>query len=171
MWFAPHFATEIDVLMRPDLRQAFGGAPRFITGIVVMTLFYILILPMMWFCHTLFMIGILLFGRAIGWAGQVREDHTVSWAEAFKQLWPHAVLGLGIVVLLWATHPSAIPYALLLAAGPALAIPMAVISAWPAVGRFLTRLGIGRLPEETAPPEALTALALPALDKAAARAA
>jgi membrane glycosyltransferase len=157
--------------MRPDLRQAFGGAPRFIAGIVVMTLFYILILPMMWFCHTLFMIGILIFGRAIGWAGQVREDHTVSWTEAFKQLWPHAVLGFGTIALLWATHPSAIPYALLLAAGPALAIPMAVISAWPSVGRFLTRLGIGRLPEETAPPEALTALALPALDKATARAA
>jgi membrane glycosyltransferase len=170
MWFAPHFATEIDVLMRPDLRKAFGGAPRFIAGIVVMTLFYILILPMMWFCHTLFMIGILVFGRAIGWAGQTREDHTVSWGEAFKQLWPHAALGFGIIALLWATHPSAIPYALLLAAGPALAIPMAVISAWPSVGHVLTRLGIGRLPEETAPPEALTALALPALDKAAARA-
>jgi membrane glycosyltransferase len=171
MWFAPHFATEIDVLLRPDLRQAFGGARRFIMGIMVMTLFYILILPMMWFCHTLFMIGILVFGRAIGWAGQVREDHTVSWMEAFKQLWPHAVLGFGVVALLWATHASAIPYALLLAAGPALAIPMAVISAWPSVGRWLTRLGIGRLPEETAPPEALTALALPALDKATARAA
>ena len=166
MWFAPHFATEIDVLMRPDLRRAFGGAPRFLAGIVVMTLFYILILPMMWFCHTLFMVGILAFGRAIGWAGQVRDDHTVTWTESFRQLWPHALLGFGIFALLAATHPSGIPYALLLALGPALAIPMAVISAWPSVGRALTRLGIGRLPEETAPPAALTALALPALDKA-----
>src|SRR5690348_16977791 len=82
------------------------GAPRFLIGIVVMTTFYILILPMMWFCHTLFMIGILGFGRAIGWAGQVRDDHTVSWAESFKQLWPHAVLGFGIFALLDATHPS-----------------------------------------------------------------
>jgi membrane glycosyltransferase len=169
MWFAPHFATEIDVLARPDLRRAFGGTPRFLAGIVVMTLFYILILPMMWFCHTLFMFGILLFGRAIGWAGQVRDDHTVTWAEAIKQLWPHAVLGFGIFALLAATHPSGIPYALLLAAGPALAVPIAVISAWPTVGRALTRLGIGCLPEETAPPAALTALALPALDKAEAR--
>ena len=39
----------------------------------------------------------------------------------------------------------------------------------PAVGRFLTRLGIGCLPEETAPPPALAALALPALTKAEAR--
>jgi membrane glycosyltransferase len=169
MWFAPHFATEIDVLARPNLRRAFGGTPRFLAGIVIMTLFYILVLPMMWFCHTLFMVGILLFGRAIGWAGQVRDDHTVTWTESFKQLWPHTVLGFGILALLAATHPSGIPYALLLAAGPALAVPLAVISAWPSVGRALTRLGIGQLPEETAPPAALTALALPALDKARAR--
>jgi membrane glycosyltransferase len=117
----------------------------------------------------LFMIGILLFGRAIGWAGQVRDDHTVTWTEACRQLWPHAVLGLGAIGCLAATHPSGIPYVLLLAAGPALAIPLAVITAWPCVGRFLTRLGICSLPEEIAPPPALTALALPALTKAEAR--
>ncbi|MBX9828800.1 MAG: glucans biosynthesis glucosyltransferase MdoH [Xanthobacteraceae bacterium] len=169
MWFAPHFATELDVLFTPALRRAFGGLLRFLAGMVVMLAFYVLILPTMWFCHTLFMIEILLFGRAIGWAGQVRDDHTVSWAEAGKQLWPHAALGWGAIVLLALTHPSGIPYALLLAGGPALAIPLAVVSAWPAVGRALVRLGIGRLPEETTPPPALTALALPALAKAEAR--
>ena len=169
MWFSPHFATEIDVLARPDLRRVFGGTLRFLAGIVVMTTFYVLILPTMWFCHMLFMIGILLFGRAIGWAGQVRDDHTVTWMEACRQLWPHAVLGFGAIGCLAATHPSGIPYVLLLAAGPALAIPLAVITAWPSVGRFLTRLGIGCLPEETAPPPALTALALPALTKTEAR--
>ena len=99
MWFSPHFATELDVLARPDLRRAFGGTLRFLAGIVVMTTFYVLILPAMWFCHMLFMIGILLFGRAIGWAGQVRDDHTVTWTEACRQLWPHAVLGFGAIGL------------------------------------------------------------------------
>ena len=55
----------------------------------------------------------------------------------------------------------------LLAGGPALSIPLAVFTARPAFGRFLTRIGIGRLPEETAPPDALTALALPAVTAAA----
>jgi membrane glycosyltransferase len=169
MWFAPHFATELDVLLSPALRRAFGGPLRFVIGGVVMLAFYVLILPTMWFCHALFMIEILLFGRAIGWAGQVRDDHTVSWAEACKQLWPHAALGWGAIALLALTHPSGIPYALLLGAGPALAIPLAVVSASPSVGRALVRLGIGQLPEETTPPPALTALALPALVKAEAR--
>ena len=61
------------------------------------------------------------------------------------------------------THPSAIPYALPLAAGLALSIPLAVLTASRAVSAALMRLGIGRLPEETAAPVALDALALPAL--------
>jgi len=78
-------------------------------------------------------------------------------------LWPHTTLGLGAIAVLAFTHPDAIPYALLLAGGPALAVPLAVITARPRVGAALARLGIGRLPEETTPPIALTALALPAL--------
>jgi membrane glycosyltransferase len=162
MWFAPKIATVIDVLTRPTLRRAFGGTVRFLFSVLTETVFFILLSPIMWVCHTLFLAGV-PFGRVIGWIGQVRDDHTVSWSQALQQLWPHTVLGLGPLVLLAATHPSAIPYALLLAGGPALAIPLGVITAIPAAGTALARIGIGRLPEETAPPDALTALALPAL--------
>jgi membrane glycosyltransferase len=162
MWFAPKIATVIDVLTRPDLRRAFGGGARFLISVITETLFFILLSPIMWVCHTLFLAGV-PFGRVIGWIGQVRDDHTVSWSQAMRQLWPHTALGLGPLLLLATTHPSAIPYALLLAGGPALAIPLAVTTAMPAAGIALARIGIGRLPEETAPPDALTALALPAL--------
>jgi membrane glycosyltransferase len=119
----------------------------------------------MWLCHTMFIAG-MPFGRSIGWIGQVRDDHSVSWPAAFRQLWPHTTFGLGTIALLGATHPHAIPYALFLAAGPALSIPFAVITARPEVGRALARIGIGRLPEETEPPVALQTLALPALARA-----
>ena len=103
------------------------------------------------------------FGRSIGWIGQVRDDHSVPWSAALHQLWLHTAIGLGAIAILAATHPSAIPYALFLAGGPALSIPFAVITARPGVGRALARIGIGRLPEETEPPVALKTLALPAL--------
>jgi len=74
---------------------------------------------------------------------------------------------LACLGLIAATHPAAFCYAFLLAGGPALSIPLAVFTARPALGRLLTRIGIGRLPEETAPPLALTALALPAVTAAA----
>jgi len=43
-------------------------------------------------------------------------------------------------------------------------VPLAVLTASPALGRALIRLGIGRLPEETSPPAALRALALPSIE-------
>ena len=170
MWFAPKIATVCDVLTRPDQRQAFGGGARFLLGVAVETVFFILLSPILWCCHTLFLAG-LPFGRVIGWIGQVRDDHTVSWSQAFCQLWPHTMLGVCCIGALAFTHPNAIPYALLIAGGPALSIPMAVFTARPGVGRVLARFGVGRLPEETAPPAALAALSLPALAGATQRAA
>jgi membrane glycosyltransferase len=166
MWFAPKIATVIDVLTRPTLRRAFGGTVRFLFSVLTETVFFILLSPIMWVCHTLFLAG-LPFGRVIGWIGQVRDDHSVPWSEALHQLWPHTTIGLASLGVIAATHPSALPYAFLLAGGPALAIPLAVFTARPDLGQWLSRIGVGRLPEETAPPVALSALALPAVNAAA----
>ena len=162
MWFAPKIATVLDVLMRADQRRAFGGIARFLLSVAADTVFTILLLPIMWLSHTLFIAG-LPFGRAIGWGGQVRDDHGVPWSAALRRLWPHTVIGLGALTILAVTHPAGIPYALLLATGPSLSVPLAVLMARPALGTTLTRIGVGRLPEETSPPLALAALALPAL--------
>ncbi len=166
MWFSPKIASAIDILLRPELRRAFGGTARFVTNYVIETAYSILLCPILWFGHTIFLSG-LLFGREIGWIGQTRDDHVVPFALALRNLWPHTLLGCGAIGVLALTHPDAIPYALFLAAGPALAIPFAVGTALPAVGSTFTRVGIGRLPEETAPPASLSELALPAIEIAA----
>jgi membrane glycosyltransferase len=166
MWFAPKIATVIDVLTRPSIRRAFGGTVRFLASVATETAFFILLSPIMWICHTLFLAS-LPFGRVIGWIGQVRDDHTVPWSQSLHQLWPHTAIGFAALGLTAATHPDALMYVFLLAGGPALSIPLAVLTARPAVGRTLTRIGIGRLPEETMPPRALTALALPAVTASA----
>lgn len=168
MWFAPKIATVIDVLLRPPARRAFGGGVRFILSVVAETIFFILLSPIMWFGHTLFLIG-LLFGKAVGWIGQTRDDHAVPVAAAARQLWPQTVFGAISVAMLAATVPTAIPYALFIAGGLVLSIPLAVATARPQLGRWMARVGIGRLPEETSPPEILKALRLPALDVAQGR--
>ncbi len=162
MWFAPKIATIVDVVTRPKLRHAFGGATRFIASVVTETIFFLMLSPIMWFGHTVFLAGLLL-GRRIGWTAQARDEHTVPWGLAWQRLWPQTALGVGSLALLAATVPAAIPYALFIAGGLAFSIPLAVITATPAFGRFLWRVGLGRLPEETAPPPELTALQLPAL--------
>jgi membrane glycosyltransferase len=135
---------------------------------VTETIFFLMLSPIMWFGHTVFLAGLVL-GRRLGWGGQARDDHSVLWSDAAKALWPHTLTGWGCILILAFTVPSAIPYALFIAGGPALSIPLAVVTSWPAVGRALMRLGIGALPEENAPPPALRMLALPAIEAAAAR--
>ena len=167
-WFAPKIATVIDVLMRRDLRHAFGGAPRFLAGVATETIFFLLLAPIMWFGHTMFLLG-LLFGRTVGWTVQARDDHAVPLLLAARQLWPQTLLGLGTVAALAVTVPAAIPFALVIAGGPLLSIPLVVLTASPRVGRAMVRVGLGRLPEETSPPPALAGLAAPAFEAAPAR--
>jgi len=168
MWFAPKIATIIDVLARPSLRRSFGGGLRFLAGVVVETIFTLMLLPIMWFGHTMFLIR-LLIGRKVGWTAQARDDHQVPWAIAARQLWAQTVLGWAVLLVLGATVPAAIPYALFIAAGLALSIPLAILTTMPAAGPVMVGIGLCQLPEETGPPPELTALALPAIEAAARR--
>jgi membrane glycosyltransferase len=166
MWFSPKIASAIDILLDPELRRGFGGAGLFILNHMIETVYSILLCPILWVGHTIFLAG-LLFGREIGWIGQTRDDHAVPLTLALRNLWPHTLLGCAVVGLLAIMQPMAILYALFLATGPALAIPFAMITAWPPFGSFAARIGIGRLPEETARPAVLLALALPAIEMTA----
>jgi len=158
MWFAPKIASILDVLARPDARRAFGGGGKFLLSAAIETGFSILLCPIQWCSHTVFLGGLAL-GRTVGWNPQVRHAHAVSLADAIARLWPQTVIGwASIGALVW-TNPTALPVALLIAGGLALAVPIAVVTAAPRVGRLLARLGIGQLPEETDRPEILLALA------------
>jgi membrane glycosyltransferase len=163
MWFAPNIATVIDVLSSPELRRRFGGGLRFTASFFITVVFVVLIAPIMWASHTLFLAR-LLFGRTVGWGAQARDDHEVPWSLAFQHFWPQTLIGLAPVLLLAVTAPSAIPYALFIAGGPLVSIVLAVVTASPALGRTLIAVGLDRLPEETEPPPELRALRLPAIE-------
>jgi membrane glycosyltransferase len=165
-WLSPEIASAIDIMLRPELRREFGGTGRFVANFFIEAVYSILLFPILWFGHTIFLSGLLL-GRDIGWIGQTRDDHAVSLTQAVQSLWPHTLLGCAALGILATTQPGALPYAFFLAGGPALSIPFAMITAWPSLGRLFARVGIGRLPEETIAPAGLDALALPALEIAA----
>ncbi len=163
MWFAPNIATVIDVLTRARLRHLFGGRVRFSASFMITIIFVVLVAPIMWASHTLFLMRLLL-GRTLDWGAQARHDHKVPWSLACRQFWPQTLIALAPVLLLAVAAPSAVPYALLIAAGPLLSIPLAVATAAPALGRALIAAGLDRLPEETLPPPELRALKLPAIE-------
>jgi membrane glycosyltransferase len=163
MWFAPKIASVVDVLMRREARRAFGGGWRFLGSVMAETVFSLMLTPIMWFGHTAFFAA-LLRGKAGGWGGQLRDDHAVPVRVALRQFWGPSILGCGVIAILAARAPSAIPYALFIAGGLAAAVPLAVLTADARIGRALTRIGMGRLPEETEPSAALASLQIPAVD-------
>lgn len=163
MWFSARIATIVDVLAQPERRRGFGGPLRFLASAAIETVFFLLFCPILWVCHTLFFLG-LPFGRAIGWIGQTRDDHVVGWRQACRQLWPQTLLGVASLGALAVLQPVALPWMFaLLAGGLVLCIPFCVVTSWPSLGLLFLRLGIGRLPEETDPPDLLKRLGLPAL--------
>jgi membrane glycosyltransferase len=161
MWFAPKIATVIDAMTRVEARRRYGGGRRFLLNVAIETAFFLLLSPIMWFAHTVFL-ATLAFGGSVGWGGQARDGHAVPFSLAAAELWPQTALGCACLGALAVAAPAAIPVALLIAGGLALAIPLCIITADPGIGIAALRAGIGRLPEEiSASP--LDALALPAL--------
>lgn len=163
MWFSPKIAGALDVLLAPDERRAFGGAARFIVSFAIETVYSIILCPILWISHTIFLSG-RLFNRDIHWMAQVRDDHIVPLSLAMRDLWPQTLVGGLSIGLVSSSQPWALPYILLLVGGPLLAAPFATLTAWPMLGSLAARVGIGRLPEETTTPDDLLELALPAIN-------
>src|SRR5262249_4094049 len=140
------------------LRHLFGGGMRFSASFMITIVFVVLVAPIMWASHTLFLMR-LLSGRTLDWGAQARHDHEGPWSPACRQFWPRALMPRSPG---W--RPAAVLYAWPIAPGRLLAIPLAGATAAPALGRALIAAGLDRLPEETLPPGELRALKLPAIE-------
>lgn len=162
MIFAPKLAALTDLLLRPEGRRAFGGAPRVVGGVLTEILFSTLLAPVMAIAHTVFMAG-LPFGRALVWAPQRRDAHRVGWGLALRRLWPQTLVGLAALVWLSTTAGAAAMWLSPFFVGALIAVPLAVLTATPGLGLALARVGLWRLPEETAPGPLIRSLNLPAL--------
>jgi membrane glycosyltransferase len=71
---------------------------------------------------------------------------------AARSLWPQTILGILLAAWLWKLAPGAIWYWAPIFLGLAGAIPVAMATAHPLVGRALAAAGICRIPEEAPPP-------------------
>jgi membrane glycosyltransferase len=159
MWFWPKITTAIDILLRPELLRAFGSIPTFFASIAAEAVFSVLLAPIMWFGHTMFITG-LLFGRTIGWIGQVRDDHSAPVAVAVRNFWSHTVLGIAALGCC-RNAASAILYAFFIA-GPALR-SRSPSSRPPKLGHALTRTELAGYPRKPELPVILTTPAVPAV--------
>ena len=146
----PKIAGWIDVALRPGGVRSYGGIGRFTAGALIETVFSMLLAPVAAFRITLFLIG-LLFGRSVIWGGQNRDPYALPLRTAFAGLWGQTVAGLGMGGLLLWLAPTALPWAAPVLAGLAFSVPFAMVTAAPAVGRWMHRHGLCATPDEVQP--------------------
>lgn len=128
---------------------AYGGRGRVLLGGLAEIAFSMLIAPIVAFSLSRFAIG-LMFGQRIGWNAQQRSRDRLEWREAAAVLWPQTLFGLALAVW-FATFAQ---WALIFGAPILLAligaIPIAVLSTQPALGRWSMRVRLFDIPEDRA---------------------
>ena len=147
----PKLAGLVDVALRPEARRAYGGGRALATSAVAEFFFALVIGPAMAVAQTIFIAG-LPFGRMVRWEPQRRADHSVTFTDAVRGLWPQCLLGLVMLVGFAVAMPSVLPWTLPVVGGLVLAIPFAWLTARPSLGRTLTRHGLCAVPEEREAP-------------------
>jgi membrane glycosyltransferase len=160
MYLSPKFAGAADILLTKGGAARWGGTAKFLAGSAIELVFSFLQGAVSTFRTTIFMIG-LAFGKSkIGWNGQSRDAQSLSVITALQGLWPHLIFGVYVIGALWWLSPTVMAWAMPLIAGYVLAVPFAVITASPALGRLMQRAGLCAIPEDVAaPPEVARVLA------------
>ncbi len=159
MYLMPKIAGLIDAVMTKGGVARYGGPVRFAAGAALELVFSFLQGAVSTIRTSIFMIG-LLFGRSVIWGGQSRDAYGISWSTAARNLWPQTLFGVIVCGLLLAIAPTVFWWSLPLTAGYLVAIPFAVVTASPALGRLFAKIGLAGIPEDFDPPKEVTAVLL-----------
>lgn len=160
MYLSPKLAGFADVLATKRESGRYGGAGLFLAGAAVELVFSFLVGAATTLRITLFMLG-LPFGKSATWNGQERDVHALSWRSAVSGLWPQFIFGVTVIGALTIVAPALVLWSLPLTLGYLVAIPFAVWTSRPAVGRFLVGAGLCAIPEEDERPWEIAALGAP----------
>jgi membrane glycosyltransferase len=157
MYLMPKIAGLIDVVLTRGGMRRYGGPVRFAVSAAIELAFSFLQGAVSTIRTTIFMIG-LAFGKSVIWGGQSRDAYGISWPTAVINLWPQTLFGLLVCGLLLAIAPAVFWWSLPLTAGYLLAVPFAVVTASPELGRVFQKLGLCGIPEDFDPPPEIRAI-------------
>ncbi|WP_296579463.1 glucans biosynthesis glucosyltransferase MdoH [Phreatobacter sp.] len=152
MYLMPKIAGFADILISAGGTARYGGRLRFLVAAATELVFSFLLGALTSFRITVFMIG-LAFGKSVVWGGQQRDAMALTWREAWDAFWPQMAFGWVIFGLLWAASPAAALWSLPLTAGFLIAVPFAVFTASPRLGRLFVATRFCGIPEEFAMPD------------------
>jgi membrane glycosyltransferase len=148
----PKVLGAILVLRSPEQRRASGGALRLIGGVLVETVFSILIAPILMVTQSTAVVQILA-GRDSGWKAQRRDDGGVALGQAVRFHWWHVVVGLVAGILCWQVSPQVAGWMSPVVLGLMLAVLLTWWTSRPTDG-LLARMLATR--EDLSPPDILS---------------
>ena len=157
MYLMPKIAGLVDVVLTKGGMAQYGGPARFVLSAALELVFSFLQGAISTIRTTIFMIG-LAFGKSVVWGGQSRDAYGISWRTAIENLWPQTLFGVIVCGLLALISPTVLYWSLPLTLGYLVAIPFAVITASPALGRLFQKIGLCGIPEDFKAPKEVTAV-------------
>lgn len=158
--FAPKILGVVDIMLSAAKRRRYGGGLRVVAGSLLELFFGMLVAPVVAVAQTIFITG-LFFGRRITWNAQMRDPRQVRWGQALSTLWPQTLVGLTMAGVLGTVAPGMLPWAAPIVIAWIVAVPFAVGSAAPGLGRFLLRWRLCGVPEEFDTPAEIAAVQAP----------
>mgnify|MGYP001403126457 CR=1 FL=1 len=157
MYLSPKIAGLIDAVLTKGGVDRYGGGMRFAISAAIELVFSFLQGAVSTIRTTIFMLG-LPFGKSVVWGGQSRDVYGISWPTAWQNLWPQTLFGVVVCGLMWLIEPQLFWWSLPLTLGYLIAMPFAVLTAAPALGRWFKRVGLCGIPEDFAPPAEVKAV-------------
>ncbi len=157
MYLMPKIAGFIDAVLTRGGMAAYGGSLRFFASAAIELVFSFLQGAVSTIRTTIFMIG-LVFGKTVNWGGQQRDAAGISFATALQNLWPQTLFGFIVCGALYMISPTVLLWSLPLTAGYLLAVPFAMLTASPVLGRWMKRAGLCGIPEDFDTPTEVAAV-------------
>lgn len=151
--FGPKLLGAAHIMLRPQMRKAYGGGARLALGTATEVMLSALLAPVLMMAHSRIVMEVLR-GQNSGWTAQTRDADDLTFREAFRWCgWQTTAAGVFILACVF--HPwvaaaaSPVLFSLLLAA------PLASITSRTDAGEVARGLGVLVTPEESNPPEVL----------------
>jgi len=155
----PKILALLDLSARPAEVAAFGGWTRLIAGVILETLLFTLLAPVLMLFHVQFMVQA-LGHRAGSWKVQRRgREGESDWRNSWSTHAGHTVLGVAWLLLAWLINPTLATWLAPILGGMVVAIPVSYLTGRVDLGMTLRRTRLLLTPEETCPPIELAKLA------------